>query len=489
MSPQFILISFLSYTALLFLISYLTSRKSNNQSFFIGNKRSPWPVVAYGMIGASLSGVTFISVPGWVADSGMTYMVMVLGYVLGYLVIVKLLLPLYYKLNLTSIYEYLFQRFGRNAYRSGSIYFLISRIVGASVRLYLVVLILQEFVFKAWDVPFAVTVLLFLALIFLYTVRAGIKTIVWTDTLQTTFMLASVVIAFYFIADYFQVGIVELGDKIVTSDYATMWDMDPRSPKFFLKQLLSGMFITIVMTGLDQDMMQKNLSCRNLKDAQKNMMSMSTALIPINLLFLALGAALYMFVMQSGMEMPDRADKLFAAVSINEFGPAMGLVFIIGLIAAAYSSADSALTSLTTVISLDFFSLDKRDDLDQKQKERYRKRVHVLTTILVFITIMIFKAINQRSVVDDLFRAASYTYGPLLGLFAAGLFTTWKLHGKWIPLVVILAPLLSYALAYFTPKYLGGYEFGYEILLVNGGLTFFGLWLIRQRLSSPTPQP
>lgn len=488
MSPQFILISFIAYTALLFTISFITSRKSNNQSFFVGNRKSPWPIVAYGMIGASLSGVTFISVPGWVGESGMTYMVMVLGYLLGYAVIAKLLLPIYYKLNLTSIYEYLQHRFGKRAYQSGSLYFLLSRIVGASGRLYLVVIILQEFVFKHWNIPFAFTVIIFLLLIFLYTVRAGIKTIVWTDTLQTTFMLAAVVIAFYFVADYFQMGMSELGSQIMASDYSRMWETDFLSSKFYGKQLLGGMFVAIAMTGLDQDMMQKNLSCRNIKDAQKNMLSMSTALVPINFIFLALGAALFMFATSSGMEMPDRADKLFAAISINEFGVVMGLVFVIGLIAAAYSSADSALTSLTTVISLDFFKLNKRDDLDEKQKERLRKRIHLLTTVLIFFTIMAFKAINKRSVVDDLFTAAGYTYGPLLGLFAVGLFTKWEIKGKWIPIVVVVAPLLTFGLASIPSESMGGYHFGYELLLVNGIFTFMGLFFIKKVASATPPQ-
>lgn len=482
MQPIWILYSFIIYTAALLLVSFFTSRKANNDSFFRANKQSPWYIVAYGMIGASLSGVTFVSVPGAVGKSQFSYLVMVIGYLFGYYVIIKVLLPLYYKLNLTSIYGFLKNRFGVEAYKSGAIYFLISRVIGASFRMFLVVSILQYFVLDYYNIPFSLTVGVFILLILLYTMKAGIKTIVWTDTLQTTFMLASVVLSLYFISKSMTVDIGTLFHKIAASEYSRILNTDWQSPRFFIKQFVSGIFITIVMTGLDQDMMQKNLSCRNLKEAQKNMTWMSISLVPINLLFLSLGAALFLYAEYLHIEIPAKADQLFPLLAFNNMGLISGIVFIIGLIAAAYSSADSALTSLTTSMSVDIFNIETRDDLSQEKKIVWRKYIHLGMSALVFIVILIFNSINKDSVINELFKVAGFTYGPLLGMFSFGLFSKIKVKNKLIPLVVIMSPILSYAIDQAAP--LLGYHFGFEILLLNGMITYFGLWLIRQRNSN-----
>ncbi len=477
MQPISILYSFIIYTIILLFVSFFTSRKANNDSFFKADKQSPWYVVAYGMIGASLSGVTFVSVPGAVSNNQFSYLVMVIGYLFGYYVIIKVLLPLYYKLNLTSIYSFLKNRFGIEAYKSGAIYFLISRVIGASFRMFLVVSILQYFVLDYYDIPFSLTVGVFILLIFLYTMKAGIKTIVWTDTLQTTFMLASVILSLYFISKNMSIDVSTLFQKIANSEHSRIIITDWHSPRFFIKQFISGMFITIVMTGLDQDMMQKNLSCRNLKEAQKNMTWMSISLVPINLLFLSLGASLIIYANYLHIELPAKADHLFPLLAFNNMGIISGIVFIIGLIAAAYSSADSALTSLTTSMSVDIFNLETRKDLDENEKIRWRKYIHVGMSILVFFVIITFNSINKDSVINELFKVAGFTYGPLLGMFSFGLFTNIKVKNRLIPVVVIIAPVFSYIINQIAP--LIGYNFGFEILLLNGILTFMGLWIIR----------
>ena len=376
MTPGLILTSFLIYTLIIFLIAWITSRKADNQSFFIGNRKSPWPVVAYGMIGASLSGVTFISIPGWVGETGFTYFVIVLGYLAGYAAITLVLLPLYYRLNLTSIYTYLDQRFGNYSYKTGASYFLLSRIIGASFRMFLVISVLQYFVFDHYGIPFWVTVVLFMILIQLYTSRGGIKTIVWTDTLQTTFMILAVIITIVLILNQLDTGLFAMIDKVAESDYSRIIVDDIKSPRHFIKLFLSGMFITIVMTGLDQDMMQKNLSCRNLKDAQKNMTTLSIVLVPVNLIFLFLGAVLYIYAKEFTVALPELKDHVFPTIAFGYLGVAAGIVFIIGLISAAYSSADSAITALTTSFSIDILELDKKLSKDDNLLKKRRQLVH-----------------------------------------------------------------------------------------------------------------
>ena len=465
------------YFALLIFISKMTSDDDGNESFFFGKKQSPWYIVAFGMIGASLSGVTFISVPGWVATSQFSYFQMVLGYLVGYAVIATILMPLYYRLNLTSIYSYLEDRFGFWSYKSGAFYFLLSRTIGASFRLFLVANVLQILVFDAWNVPFAATVALTISLIWVYTHKAGIKTIIWTDTLQTLFMIVAVVLCFYYVADAMDFSISTAIEQISLSEYSkTFFLEDANSASFFPKKFIAGAFIAIVMTGLDQDMMQKNLSCPNIKDAQKNMFWFSIVLVFVNLLFLGLGALLYLFAHQVGISAS--GDDLFATVAMHESMPVVvGLFFLLGLIAAAYSSADSALTALTTSFCVDFLAIEKKEASKQIS---IRKRSHILFSVILFLVILIFKLINDESVISALFKVAGYTYGPLLGMYAFGLFTKWKIKDHLIIPVVLLAPILSYVLQLKAPDW-WGFHFGFELLIVNGALCFLGMLLIRKR--------
>ncbi len=480
MSPQLILYSFLAYTLLLFLVSWITSKKSGNDAFFLGERKSPWFVVAYGMIGASLSGVTFISIPGWVGGpkgTQFSYLMVVLGYVVGYYSIAYVLLPMYYKLKLTSIYTYLEHRFGAYSYKTGSFYFLLSRVIGASFRMFLVVNVLQIFVFDAFNIPFYVTVIVFMLLIILYTYRGGIKTIVWTDTLQTTFMLLAVFISVFIIQKSLNISFGEMISQIKESDYSKVIFTDWQSKKFFLKQFFSGAFIAIVMTGLDQDMMQKNLSCRNLKDARKNVISLGWILVPVNLIFLCLGVILYFYANFYGIDIPDMTDDLFPAIALQYLGPLAGIVFIIGLISAAYSSADSALTALTTSFSVDILGIDKKYKSERK-KIRIRKITHFSIATVLIMVIIGFRLINDQAVIQKLFTIAGYTYGPLLGLFAFGLFTNFKIKDKYVPIVAIVSPILSYLFSITSKDWLWGYKVGFELLILNGFLTFMGLLII-----------
>ena len=397
MSPFIILTVFLLYTIALFSVTWFTARKADNQSFYIGNKVSPWFVVAYGMIGASLSGVTFMSVPGWVKDTQFSYMVVVLGYLFGYFVIALVLLPLYYRLKLTSIYSYLDQRFGYWSYKTGAGFFLISRTLGASLRMYLVISVLQVFVFDAWNVPFWVNVLIFIILIILYTLKGGIRTIVWTDTLQTTFMLLAVVLSVIYISKDLHTTIGTLFTTVKESNISKMFITDWHSERFFVKQFLSGIFITIAMTGLDQEMMQKNLSCKNIKEAQKNMFTFSGILVFVNLLFLFLGALLFIYIQKNGVVVAS-SDEIFPTVALRYLGPVAGLVFLIGLISAAFPSADGALTSLTTSVSIDFLGLDRREGISEQARTRIRYIVHLLIAIVFFISIMIFSKLNDKAI-------------------------------------------------------------------------------------------
>lgn len=480
MSPVLILGIFLLYTVLLFAVTWFTSRKADNQSFFIGNKVSPWFVVAYGMIGASLSGVTFMSVPGWVKDTQFSYMVVVLGYLFGYFVIATVLLPLYYRLKLTSIYSYLDQRFGFWTYKTGAGFFIISRTLGASLRMFLVINVLQIFVFDAWNVPFWVNVLVFILLIILYTLKGGIRTIIWTDTLQTTFMLLAVILSVIYISQNMNISISELVTTVKKSSVSTMFITDWHHPRFFLKQFLSGMFITIVMTGLDQEMMQKNLSCRNIREAQKNMFTFSGILVFVNLLFLFLGALLIIFVQKNGIQVTS-SDDIFPTVAIRYLGPVAGIVFLIGLISAAFPSADGALTSLTTSVSIDFLNLETRKGLTEKQKTNIRYIVHFSIAFVFFISVLIFSKLNDRAVIDKLFTIAGYTYGPLLGLYSFGLFTKRLVKDKMTPVIAILSPVTCYLLSSYSVELFNGYKFGFELLLLNGFLTFMGLYIFSRK--------
>ncbi|HPE87741.1 MAG: sodium:solute symporter [Bacteroidia bacterium] len=482
MTPLLILTTFLLYTGILFFVSWLTTRKSgSNSAFFSGNHQSPWMLVAYGMIGASLSGVTFISVPGDVLNTSFSYMLIVFGYLVGYLVIAKVLMPVYYRMKLTSIYSYLGSRFGIVSYKTGSFFFLLSRVIGASFRMYLVVNVLHLFVFKNYEIPFIATVAFFILLILIYTFRGGIKTIVWTDTLQTTFMLGALVLSIALISKEMGEGLFSLSRQVFDDGLSRLVFTDINSKQHFLKQFFSGMFITIVMTGLDQDMMQKNLTCRNLKDAQKNMFWMSASLVPVNFIFLMLGGFLILFARSKGMAIPSTTDDLFPLIALQYLGPVAGIVFIIGLISAAYSSADSALTSLTTAFCVDFLNFETRSDLSEERAVAIRKKVHIMVAFVIMAVIAVFHAINDASVISKLFTVAGYTYGPLLGLFSFGLFTRYRVIDHWIPLVAFASPVICYILSRNSADWFNGYHFGFELLIVNGLLTFAGLWLLRKK--------
>jgi Na+/proline symporter len=476
MSPLLILGIFLIYTTVLFVVTFFTSRKANSNTFYLGNRVSPWFVVAYGMIGASLSGVTFMSVPGWVKETQFSYMVVVFGYLFGYFVIALVLLPLYYKLKLTSIYSYLEQRFGFWSYKTGAGFFMLSRTLGASLRMFLVINVLQVFVFDSWNIPFWINVLIFIILIVLYTFKGGIRTIVWTDTLQTTFMLLAVVLSIIYICRGLGKPVSGLIPVIREEGTFRMFITDWHHERFFIKQFLSGMFITIVMTGLDQEMMQKNLSCRNIKEAQKNMFTFSGILVFVNLLFLFLGALLLIYAQKMNVNIAS-TDVLFPAIALNYLGPMAGVVFLIGLISAAFPSADGALTSLTTSFSIDFLGLDKRAELSEKTGTRIRYIVHISIAVIFFICILVFKKLNDKAVIDKLFTIAGYTYGPLLGLFSFGLFTKRKVLDKATPYIAIFSPVICYILSKYSVELFNGYKFGFELLLLNGLLTFIGLWV------------
>jgi len=481
MNPQIILLVFIVYTAAIFSISWFTSRNADNQSFFIGNKKSPWFVVAYGMIGASLSGVTFISVPGWVGTTHFNYFVIVFGYLVGYAVISTVLLPLYYKLNLVSIYTYLNTRFGRYSYKTGASFFLLSRVIGASFRMFLVISVLQYFVFDHYGIPFWFTVVLFMVLIQLYTMKGGIKTIVWTDTLQTTFMLLAVIISISLIMDKMDVSLGLMIQEVWNSDLSNVIVTDIDSTQNFVKLFFSGIFITIVMTGLDQDMMQKNLSCKNLKDAQKNMTSLSLILIPVNLIFLFLGAVLYIYSQKFNIQVPIITDHLFPTIAFEHLGLVAGIIFIIGLISAAYSSADSALTSLTTSVSIDILELDKKYANAENLLKRWRKRVHLVMAAIIIFVIVLFGLIDNKAIISQIFTFAGYTYGPLLGLFAFGLFTKYKVNDKLVPVVAIVSPIVSFFISHYSEAIFNGYQIGFELLIINGALTFIGLIFLKTK--------
>ncbi|MDN4166389.1 sodium:solute symporter [Cytophagales bacterium LB-30] len=478
MNPLLISGIIAAYFLVLIGISFFTSRQSDTKTFFTANRQSPWYLVAFGMIGASLSGVTFISIPGEVGNSYFSYFQVVLGYVLGYAVIGKILLPLYYKLNLTSIYGYLEQRLGFWSYKTGAFFFLISRLIGSSFRLFLVAGVLQLAVFDAVGLRFEFTVLVTILLIWLYTFRGGIKTIVFTDTLQTFFMLAAVVISIVLISRELGLGLGGLIAEVRNSELSQIFVWDWQSPRHFWKQFLSGAFIAIVMTGLDQDMMQKNLTCRSLGDAQKNMFWFTITLVFVNLLFLTLGAALYLYANAKGIAIPARTDNLYPLLALNHFSLAVGIVFILGIIAAAYSSADSALTALTTSFCVDILNFEKRQLPNEK---RTRMLVHIGFSLLTALVVIAFRYINDESVINSVFKAAGYTYGPLLGLFVFGMYTQRNVKDSWVPAVCVPAPILSYIVNANSVAWLGGYKFGFEILLLNGAFTLLGLFLISKR--------
>lgn len=482
-----ILVVFIAYTLLILLVAHLTSRKTSNSTFFTGNRKSPWFVVAYGMIGASLSGVTFMSVPGGVYSGQFTYFGIVLGYIIGYAVIAFLLLPLYYKLNLTSIYSYLEIKFGKSSEKTGALLFIISRLVGSAIRMYLVVFVLYEFVFKAWGIPFWVPAMIFIVLILVYTFNGGIKTVVWTDTLQTTFLILAALMTVVIILKNLNISFAELMSISTERGYTKLFETEWSHSKFFVKQILSGAFITITMTGLDQDMMQKNLTCKSLRDAQKNVLTSSFFFVVVNVLFMSLGAALIYYAQETGLQLPTNAngvvvnDKIFPTVAFS-LDKLTSIVFMIGLIAAGYSSADGTLTALTTTFCFDFLHFDKNDKISEEQKTRYRKFIHIGFALLYLLVIIMFRPFHNESLIDKIFEIAGYTYGPLLGLYSFGLFVkNRKPNDKYVPIVAIASPIISYILNLYSKEIFFGYQFGFEILIVNGLLTFVSLMLISKK--------
>ena len=485
MSSTLIISVIASYFALLILISYFTGKENSNQIFFIANKDSAWPLVAFGMVGASLSGVTFISVPGWIESSQFSYFQVVLGYFVGYLIVSFVLLPIYYQYNVTSIYEYLENRFGYHSHKAGAFFFFISRVIGASFRLFLVAIVMQQFIFDSWNIPFEFTVILSIALIWVYTNRGGIKTIVWTDTIQTTLMIISVVLSIIYINKDLGWSLFDFLNSTEFEKYNNIFVTDSFLKRnYFLKSFLGGAFITICMTGLDQDMMQKNLSCRSLKDAQKNMLVFSIILVIVTFLFMVLGALLYTYSIKQGISLPlmdgkPNSDLLFPEIALNGgLGITVAITFILGLIAAAYSSADSALTSLTTSVCIDFLEINKKN---KSRQISLRKQTHILLSFLLVIVVILFKYILDRNVIDGLLTIAGYTYGPLLGLFSFGIFTNYKINDKYVWYILFTSVIITSVIGNINSDLLWGYEIGYELLPINGLITFIGLILIRRK--------
>lgn len=467
------------------IISYFTGKNDSNVDFFKAGKQSPWYLVAFGMVGASLSGVTFISVPGWVEGSQFSYLQVVLGYMVGYFIVAFVLMPIYYRLNVTSIYEYLSDRFGVVSHKTGAFFFFVSRVLGAAFRLFLVAIVLQQFVFDAWNVPFEITVVISILLIWIYTNKGGIKTIVWTDTLQTLFMILAVCLSIFFINKELGWSFSEFLKSEDLKEYSKFLVTDSFLERsHFIKSFIGGMFITICMTGLDQDMMQKNLTCKTLKDAQKNMVSFSFVLGIVTFLFMLLGALLFIYAETNGIGIPlmdgsPKTDLLFPEIALNSgLGMTVAVTFMLGLIAAAYSSADSALTSLTTSYCVDFLEIEKKP---KDQQKKLRKQTHIIMSIMLVIVIIIFKYVLSRNVIDSLLTVAGYTYGPLLGLFAFGIFTKFKVKDKFVWIVAVLSVIITAIIGNIPAENLGGYVVGYELLPINGLLTFLGLILIRRK--------
>ena len=484
-TPFFILSLVIGYFIVLLTIAYFTAKDDTNESFFKANRNSPWYLVAFGMVGASLSGVTFISVPGWVESSQFTYFQVVMGYLVGYFVVAYVLLPVYYKNNVTSIYEYLNTRLGQNSHKTGAFFFFVSRVLGAAFRLFLVAIVLQQFIFDALGVPYELTVVLSIVLIWVYTQKGGIKTIVFTDTLQTGLMIAAVILSIIYINQALDWSFSEFLASSELLNYNQVLVTDSLlSRNHFLKSFIGGAFVTICMTGLDQDMMQKNLSCRNLKDAQKNMVVFSFVLVFVTALFMLLGALLYIYAQGQGIGIPlmdgaPKTDLLFPEIALNgNLGVAVAVTFILGLIAAAYSSADSALTSLTTSFCVDFLGIEKRPKADQK---KLRKKTHLAMSLMLIIVVIAFKYVLDRNVIDGLLTVAGYTYGPLLGLFTFGIFTPYQIKDRYVWVVVLAVLGLVSILGNIDASSIGGYELGYELLPLNGLLTFLGLILIRRK--------
>ena len=477
MSTSLVLTVLLAYFLLLILVGFVTTRKVNSEMFFTANRNSPWYLVAFGMIGTTLSGVTFISIPGEVGNTHWTYLTLVFGNCVGYIVIALVLLPLFYRQNLVSIYSWLGTRFGEKARLTGSFFFIMSQLVGASFRLFLVVGVLQLAFFDAIGVPFWLTVFITIAFVWIYTVRGGIKTIVWTDTLQTVFILISVGLTIVVVNKALDFNFSSAIAAIKESSLSRVDDCDWRSGQNTVKQFLAGVAITVCLNGLDQNMMQKNLTCRSLRDCKTNMFSFSFLFLVTNVLFLMLGALLYIYAEREGIVLPGKSDDVFPFLSLNYFGATAGLFFLLGITAAAYSSVDSSLTALTTSFCIDFLKIDPGN----KEEKKKRIGVHIVFSLLMIFVVVLFRELNNSSVISSLFKAVGYTYGPLLGLFTFGLTTKYQVREKYLPWVCLLSPVISYVVNCYSEQLLFGYKFGFEILLFNGLLCYLGLLLIRDK--------
>ena len=490
MSPTLILACIGLYFAALLAIAWRTSRDGSSASYYLGNKRSPWYVVAFGLIADTLSGVTFISVPGAVGKSSFSYLQVVLGYMAGYVVIAAVLLPLYYRMNLTSIYGYLRERFGPRSQKAGAVFFLLSRLLGAAARLYLTASVIQVFVFDAWKIPFWLSVSGIIALILLYTYRGGIKTLVWTDTFQSAFLLLGVVLTIGVIMQQLGLDFQGVWRAVIDSHYSKTFFWDWKAPDYFWKQFISGAFIAVVMTGLDQNSMQKNLSCPSLKDAQKNLYWFGLVVVLVNALFLGLGALLYLFASSKGIALPERSDQLFPMLALQHLGSFAAVAFILGLTAATFSSADSVLTSLTTSFCLDVVGMPDGANLESRRAVRLRHLTHISFAFLLLLVILGFRLFNSDAIIQVVLKMATYTYGPLLGLFALGMFTKWQVRDGWAPWVCVISPLLCWVLDQNSVQWMGGYQFGFELLMINGLITALLLRLVPARpLPSNFPTP
>lgn len=484
MSPILVLTIMTVYFGALILISYITSKGADTNTFFTANRQSPWYLVAFGMIGSSLSGVTFISVPGNVGKIGFGYFQVVIGYLVGYWVIIGVLMPLYYRLNVISIYTYLEQRFSFWTHKTGAFFFLVSRTIGSSLRLFLAAFVLQRFLFDTWQTPFIVTVAITIVLIWIYTFKGGVKTIVWTDSFQTIFLVSAVCFTVWQITKQLELSVPEMINTVYTGPHSKMFYLDDiNSTQYFWKQFLGGAFIAITMTGMDQEIMQKNLTCKTLGEAQKNMFWFSLVLVFVNLLFLVMGALLYLYSSTNQIPLPASSDDLFPQLAFNQLGTAVGVFFLLGITASSYASADSALAGLTTSFCIDFLNFKHKGE---EQKKRQKFLVHVGFSVLFLLIIVIFREINERSVIDAVLTIAGYTYGPLLGLFTFGLYTRYQVRDKLVPIVCVLSPILSYVISLNSEKWLNGYKFGYEILIVNGLITFLGLLLTSRKATLET---
>ncbi len=476
MNPYVSLIILVVYFAMLITVSVYTSRGADTNTFFTANRQSPWYLVAFGMIGTSLSGVTFVSVPGAVANIQFSYFQVVIGYILGYVIIGTVLMPLYYRLNLISIYSYLEQRFGFWSYKTGSAFFLLSRTVGSAVRLYVAAQVLQIALFKPLGVPFEVAVAITILLIWIYTFKGGVKTIIVTDTLQTFFLITAVILTIVLVSQELDLhGISDVWNTVQSSGYSKVFYWDINDSKNFWKQFFAGVFIAIVMTGMDQDLMQKNLTCKNIGEAQKNMFWFTAVLVVVNFLFLSLGALLYVYASAKGIPVTARTDEFYPMLALNHLGLAVGITFLLGITAATYASSDSALTALTTAFCIDFMEIEKKPEAKRSSIKFW---VHIGFSVLFYIVILIFNRMNNKEVITAIFDLAGYTYGPLLGLFTFGLFLKRPVLDRWVPIVCVIAPILTYYINDNSELWFNGYKFGFERLIINGLITFIGLWLL-----------